>query len=89
MSARINILPWFFNDTLKLFFVYRAIENRRTMASKSRIVIIILGVSSSSKNFVAINEVPQKITANKGSQYLIEEDFKKNYFDFSVFLAEE
>jgi hypothetical protein len=40
------------------------------MARIIRIEIIVSGVSSSSKYFVAINDEPQKITAKTGSKYM-------------------
>lgn len=40
------------------------------MARTNLIEIIVSGVSSSSKYFVAINDAPQKRTASKGNKYV-------------------
>jgi hypothetical protein len=63
-------------------------------------IIIAAGANSASAVFVAINDTPQKTTAAKGFQYLINLVFilepeleleldLSPYFDFVVFLAEE
>jgi hypothetical protein len=87
IKASTKMYEWFFRLILKFLFCTKAIINNKDIASSNLIEIIVSGVSSSSKYFVAINEAPQKRTANSGSQNMY--GFVLIYLDFSVFFADE
>jgi len=62
--------PWLLRLIVKSLFCINAITSRREIARINLIEMIVSGVSSFSKYFVAMNETPQKITAKTGSRYL-------------------
>lgn len=57
--------------------------SNKIIARINRNEIIVSGVSSSSKYFVAIKDAPQKVIAISGNQNMY--DLVLIYFDFSVF----
>jgi hypothetical protein len=70
------MLPWFLRLTSNFFLVTSAENVSSIEARISLKEIIVSGSSSSRATFVAMNEVPQKITARIISQYLRDLFFK-------------
>jgi hypothetical protein len=68
MSARIKIQPWLFRFIEKALLVDKAIMDRRIEAKIRRRMMIVTGLISCNKVFVATNEVPQKIIARRISR---------------------
>ncbi len=70
------MLPWFLRLTSNVSLVTNA-ENVSSIEARINLKeIIVSGSSSSRATFVAMNEVPQKITARIISQYLRDLFFK-------------